>query len=108
VAETNGLLNRHTPIRGIEGSNPSLSAFYVYIIKSLSAKKFYIGHSANPFNRLIDHNSGKVKFTKRFIPWEIVHLESFDSKSDAYKRELKIKSYKGGNAFKKLINNSSG
>lgn len=33
-----------------------------------------------------------------------VHTEEFITKTDALKRELEIKSYKGGNAFKKLIN----
>ena len=32
MAEGNGLLNRHTLLRGIEGSNPSLSAAHLFQI----------------------------------------------------------------------------
>lgn len=45
----------------------------------------------------------KVRSTKAYSPWDIVYVEEFASKLGAYKRELKIKSYKGGEAFKKLI-----
>ncbi len=33
----------------------------------------------------------------------MVYYEKFSSKREAIKREKQIKSYKGGNAFKKLI-----
>lgn len=33
----------------------------------------------------------------------LIYCEKFVTKSDAYKRERQIKSYKGGSAFKKLI-----
>ena len=45
---------------------------------------------------------------KKYLPWKIVYTETFKTKSEAYKRELQIKSYKGGNAFKKLIKSVSG
>ncbi|MEW6652758.1 MAG: hypothetical protein AB1394_04720 [Bacteroidota bacterium] len=45
----------------------------------------------------------KVKSTKAYVPWKIVYLEHFESKSEAFKREMQIKRYKSGNAFKKLI-----
>ena len=78
--------------------------YIVYILKSLDFGKYYIGHTKNIENRLTEHNSGNVKSTKAYIPWEIIYKEIYKSKSDAYRRELQIKSYKGGNAFHKLIN----
>jgi len=33
-----------------------------------------------------------------------VHIEKFNTKSDAFNRELEIKKYKSGNAFKALLN----
>ena len=77
--------------------------YYVYIIKSLSGKHYYIGHSENVQGRLMQHNTGYVKSTKRYMPWEIVYTEEYQTKSEANRRELEIKSYKGGNAFKKLL-----
>jgi putative endonuclease len=77
--------------------------YFVYIIKSLNIKRYYIGSTENVEKRLLSHNSGKVKSTKAYKPWLIVYTERFDIKSDALKREKKIKSYKSGIAFKKLL-----
>ena len=81
----------------------SIKMYFVYILKSLIVLRYYIGSSENVARRLSDHNSGKVKSTKAYKPWEIVYLERFDIKSDALKREKQIKSYRSGNAFKKLL-----
>jgi len=77
--------------------------YVVYILKSLSFNRYYVGHSADAQKRLTEHNYGKVKSTKAFVPWEIVYTEFFESKSEAFKREMQIKSFKHGEAFKKLI-----
>jgi len=77
--------------------------YFTYILKSRNFDYFYIGHTADLEKRLSEHNSGRVKSTKKYLPWEIIYYESINTKSEAYKRELQIKSYKGGNAFKKLI-----
>ena len=77
--------------------------YSVYILKSVYYSRYYIGHSKNIYKRLTEHNSGKVKSSKAYIPWEIVYIEKFDTKSEAYRRELQIKSYKSGKAFKELL-----
>ena len=78
--------------------------YIVYILKSIKFDRYYIGHTANLDKRLKDHNRGKVRSTKAYIPWDIVYQETYSSKSDAYKREIQIKSYKSGDAFKNLLN----
>ena len=78
-------------------------SYYTYIIKSVKTGGYYIGSSENVEKRLHQHNNGKTKSTKNGIPWEIIAVEKFDTRLEAIRRELKIKSYKGGNAFKNLI-----
>ena len=78
--------------------------YITYILHSQNNFKYYIGHTSDLVNRLDRHNKGLVRSTKSGIPWLVIHVENFKTKSEAYKRELEIKSYKGGNAFKKLIN----
>ena len=80
--------------------------YQVYILKSEIKEKYYIGHSHDITLRLERHNHGHVRSTKAYCPWKIIYSESFESKQEAYKRELQIKSYKGGEAFKKLIKES--
>jgi len=77
--------------------------YYVYILKSINGNHYYIGHTYDLDKRLTEHNSGLVKSTKKYLPWEIIYTEPYETKSEAYRRELQIKSYKGGTAFKKLI-----
>ncbi len=77
--------------------------YYVYILKSLKINWYYVGHTSNTDNRLIQHNNGENKSTKKYIPLVLIYSEIFSTKSEAFKREQQIKSYKHGEAFKKLI-----
>jgi putative endonuclease len=78
--------------------------WYVYIIKSIKHNKYYIGCSNNLSRRLDEHNKGYNISTKIYKPWVLVHYEKYNNQEEAFSREKKIKSYKGGNAFKKLLN----
>ena len=77
--------------------------YYVYILKNLEGR-YYIGYtSKDPQQRTVEHNSSKSRWTRYKGPWTLVYSEEFSTKENAFKRELQIKSYKGGEAFKKLI-----
>jgi putative endonuclease len=78
--------------------------YYVYILKSKVDKSYYIGCTKNLNQRLKRHNAGKTKSLRNRRPLEIVYKEDYTSATEAFAREKKIKSYKGGVAFKKLIN----
>lgn len=77
--------------------------YVVYILKSKKTDKFYIGQTNNLEARLKRHNNGNNKSTKAGIPWSVVYHESCPTRSEAFRREQQIKSYKGGVAFKKLV-----
>ena len=79
---------------------------YVYILKSNKFNKYYIGCTSDWKRRIVEHNSSRVRSTKAQVTWSIVHLEEFSSKLEAFEREKQIKSFKGGNAFKNLLNNT--
>jgi putative endonuclease len=78
-------------------------SFSTYILKSINHKRYYIGSAEDEAVRLKRHNKGLVKSTKGYRPWKIVYIEYFKTRQEAYRRELEIKRYKGGEAFKKLI-----
>lgn len=77
--------------------------YKIYILKSNKNSKYYIGYSSNIERRIKQHNQGLNISTKSGIPWKIVYTEIYDTKKDAWLRERQIKSYKGGEAFKKLL-----
>jgi putative endonuclease len=77
---------------------------YLYILKSSESNRYYVGiTSLGPIVRLGYHNLGMVKSTKAHMPWKLLHSEKFKDYKSARTREKQIKSWKGGNAFKKLI-----
>ena len=78
--------------------------FSVYILKSEISGRYYVGYTSNLNQRLRNHNSGKNSSTKYGIPWKIVYSEELKDKKSAWLREKQIKDYKGGEAFKKLVN----
>ena len=67
-------------------------ATYAYMLKSLKDKKFYTGCTADIKKRLKQHNSGRVRSTKARRPFELVYWESFRTRSEAMKRERRLKS----------------
>ena len=77
--------------------------YFVYILRSLKDHKYYIGSTSNVEDRLSYHNSGRQKSTKSRIPFELVYFEILPDKTVALIREKQIKSYKGGQAFKRLL-----
>ena len=81
--------------------------FFVYVLESITRKRYYTGCTANLNKRLMQHNLGRVKSTKSFKPWKIVYVERIENRSAAFKREKEIKSYKSGDAFKNIINSES-
>ncbi|MFH1620537.1 MAG: GIY-YIG nuclease family protein [Patescibacteria group bacterium] len=78
--------------------------YYVYVIQSETTNRYYIGMTADLVQRLRHHNSGANKSTRGKDPRRMVYTEELPDRSSAWKRERVIKSYKGGGAFKKLLN----
>jgi len=67
--------------------------FYVYIIQSQKDKSFYKGFSTNPLIRLAQHNNKEAAYTSYKVPWALVHIEIYDNKPVALKREKVLKKY---------------
>ncbi len=81
----------------------SSNMYEVYIIKSITTGRYYIGQTNNLDDRIRRHNSGYEISTKTGIPWKLIHREEFASRAESMRRELEIKGYKGNKKFKELI-----
>ena len=80
-----------------------MEPYFVYILQSQKDGRYYIGSTSNVSARLVFHNNGLQRSTKSRVPFVLVYSETFSNKQDALKREKQIKSFKGGNAFKRLL-----
>ena len=69
--------------------------FYIYVLYSPKFDRIYIGQTNNIEGRVEQHNTGRSRYTKRYIPWELAHYEKFATRSEAMKREKELKSHKG-------------
>ena len=65
--------------------------FYLYILKSSVSNRHYIGHTNNLDNRLMRHNQKEVRSTKAYTPWKLVYSETYQTKTEARKREIELK-----------------
>ena len=73
-----------------------LSMYTVYVLYSIKFDKIYIGYTSNLKQRILSHNYlGKKGYTIRYRPWTVVHIEQFQTKSEAMKREKHLKSGQG-------------
>ena len=68
--------------------------FHVYILRSASTGRFYVGHTENLAKRILEHNSNQAPSTKGRGPWRLVYSEEFSTRSEASQREREIKGMK--------------
>jgi len=81
-------------------SRVSGKPYFLYVLWSHSGRRFYIGISQAPANRLEQHNSGRfASWTKRYRPWTLVFSETHPNYAQARHRELDLKAQKGGKGF---------
>lgn len=68
--------------------------YFVYILKCADAT-LYIGSTNDIEKRIISHNTSKVgaKYTRGRRPVVLKYYESFETKSEALKREIELKKY---------------
>ncbi len=68
---------------------------YVYALRSLKNRRFYIGYSANLRKRFSDHVSGGSSATSHRGPWKLIYYEAYVERDDALGRERYLKSGSG-------------
>ena len=67
--------------------------YYVYILECCD-KRLYTGYTNHLEKRIKAHNEGKgAKYTKGRRPVSLAYFESFQTKSEALKREYAIKQF---------------
>jgi putative endonuclease len=78
--------------------------FYTYILYSPTFEKIYIGYTSDLESRFKSHNELATKgYTVKYRPWEILHVEEFETKADAMRREKQLKSHRGRDVIRLMI-----
>ena len=81
-----------------------MEEFVVYILFSTRTGKTYVGFTSNSIERFKSHNELGVKgFTIKYRPWEVIHVEFFQTKREAMAREKFFKTGKGRVLIKEMV-----
>jgi len=65
--------------------------WFVYIIRSLIRRWYYVGSTNRLIKRFHEHNKGLVKSTKHYKPFKLVFTKKFYSEHEAREYEKKLK-----------------
>ncbi len=76
--------------------------FFVYAIKSRERNYIYVGLTNNVDRRLKEHNNYENRSTKAYAPFDLIFIEAFETRIDARKKELYLKSGEGKEYLKSL------
>jgi len=77
--------------------------YATYVLKSLTHNTRYIGSTEDEEKRLNEHNSGKCRYTRGRMPWEIVYVEKFPTRAEAMAREKFFKTGQGRKFLDQII-----
>ena len=77
--------------------------YCVYVLRSQSDKKLYIGFTSNLKQRLSNHKNGHVASTASRRPLDLIYCEYHESKHDALRREAYLKTTAGKKALKLML-----
>jgi len=77
--------------------------YYVYVLQSLKNQSLYIGYTKDLRQRLKRHNSGGNSYTKKYMPWQLIHYEAYLNEQDARRREKYLKTSQGSRLLKRML-----
>ena len=76
---------------------------YIYILQSEKTGDIYKGMTNDLRRRFKEHNAGQETSTKNGAPWKLLYYEAFQNKTDARREEIFLKSGKGRERLKYLL-----
>ena len=77
--------------------------YYVYTLESEKNKSLYIGYTNDLRRRFKQHNDGFVTYTRKYVPWALIHYEAYYNKNDAMRREKYLKTSQGSRLLKRML-----
>ena len=75
--------------------SPKKEMYAVYAIKSIRTDRVYIGQTKSIEERVALHNAGHVKATKTERPWQLIALQTLESRGKAMWTERSLKRSQG-------------
>ena len=77
--------------------------FYVYILLNEAKTRTYTGVSDDVDKRLAEHNAGRIKSSRPYRPYKMVHIEPFETLKEARQKEKFYKSTTGRRRLNEML-----
>ena len=77
--------------------------YFVYILQSIRTRRFYVGQCDHLLERFREHQRGANLATRNRGPWWMPYYEICTTRSEALRRERKIKSKKSSASIRRII-----
>jgi putative endonuclease len=77
--------------------------FHVYVLRSQTTGHLYTGQTEDMERRLAEHNSNLATATKRRGPWDLIYRETYQTRSEAMRRERYLKTGRGREELRELL-----
>ncbi len=77
--------------------------YYVYALKSREKDFLYVGFTTDLGRRFKEHNNKEELSTKHYAPFDLVFYEAYRSKKDAERRERYLKTTKGKQTLRTML-----
>jgi putative endonuclease len=84
-------------------SASNIIMYYIYILLNEAKSRTYTGVTDDVNKRLAEHNAGRVKSSQPYRPYKVVHIESFETLSEARQMEKFYKSTTGRRRLKEML-----
>ncbi len=75
----------------------------MYILRSASSGRFYVGHTENLSKRLSEHNAQRTVSIRNRGPWEVAYTEEFPTRAEASRRERQVKGMKSHTWIERFV-----
>ena len=82
--------------------------YTVYVLRSTSNGKLYIGQTGNLPKRLSEHQTDTARYTRGRGPWQLILTEQYPTRALAMRREKFLKSGQGREELKGLLTGRAG
>jgi putative endonuclease len=76
---------------------------FVYILRSQSSSRFYVGSTNDLERRLSEHDRSHSPATRGRGPWILVYREEWPTLLAARRREREIKKWKSSKEIRRLV-----
>lgn len=77
--------------------------YHTYLLKSIKNGRYYTGSTRNLEKRLAEHNAGKSPYDRLNQPFVLLYSESFETRTEAVRRERYLKTGKGREELELLV-----